>query len=230
MQIKLINDNTPDMLNNMRRQILAKIEGAKNYLQAQEEEKPQDNVKKVKHKLQDNEELVEYLFVDGKRKKKVIRHERRKKGLTKEEASEILKVFSLFDKDGSESIDSYELKDAMKALGIYVDKESLKKLMEKADKDGSGSIERPEFLSLMAELIERRDPKREVEKSFRMYDEDDGGTIDLGNLRKVVHELGYQDFVMDMECLSMIKIADTKQQNAVDLEDFMNVMHKAGLF
>ena len=100
-------------------------------------------------------------------------------------------VFTLFDKDGSESIDSYELKDAMKALGIYVDKESLKKLMEKADKDGSGSIERPEFLSLMAELIERRDPKREVEKSFRMYDEDDGGTIDLGNLRKVVHELGY---------------------------------------
>ena len=107
MQIKLINDSTPDMLNNMRRQILAKIEGAKNYLQAQEEEKPQDNVKKVKHKLQDNEELVEYLFVDGKRKKKVIRHERKKKGLTKEEASEILKVFSLFDKDGSESIDSY---------------------------------------------------------------------------------------------------------------------------
>jgi Ca2+-binding EF-hand superfamily protein len=43
-----------------------------------------------------------------------------------------------------------------------------------------------------------------------MYDDDDGGTIDLNNLRKVVHELGYQDTVTDMECLAMIKIADTK--------------------
>ena len=88
--------------------------------------------------------------MDGIRKKKCIRHERRKKGLTKEETNEILKVFTLFDKDNSGNIDSAELKDAMRALGIYVNKESLKKLMEKADKDGSGSIERPEFLSLMA--------------------------------------------------------------------------------
>ena len=62
--------------------------------------------------------------------------------------------------------------------------------MEKADKDGSGTIEQPEFLSLMAELIEKRNPKGEVEKAFRMYDDDDGGTIDLTNLRRVVRELG----------------------------------------
>lgn len=82
----------------------------------------------------------------------------KKKGLTKEETTEILKVFTLFDKDNSGNIDSNELKDAMRALGIYVNKESLKKLMEKADKDGSGTIECPEFLSLMAELIDKRDP------------------------------------------------------------------------
>jgi len=102
--------------------------------------------------------------------------------------------------------------------------------MEKADKDGSGTIEQPEFLSLMAELIEKRNPKGEVEKAFRMYDDDDGGTIDLSNLRRVVRELGYEDKVTDMECLAMVKIADSKNQNAVDFEDFMNVMMKAGLF
>lgn len=82
----------------------------------------------------------------------------------------------------------------------------------------------------MAELIEKRNPKREVEKAFRMYDNDDGGTIDLANLRQVVKELGYEDIVTDMECLSMIKIADTKLSNSVDKEDFMLIMHKAGLF
>ncbi len=119
----------------------------------------------------------------------------------------------------------------MRALGIFVQsKEEQKKLMERADKDGSGTIELSEFTSLMAELIHKRDSKTEVEKAFRMYDEDDGGTIDLKNLRKVANELGYRDTVTDMECLSMIKVADTKNINAVDLEDFMSVMHKAGLF
>ena len=37
---------------------------------------------------------------------------------------EILKVFKLFDKDNSGNIDSSELKDAMRALGIYVSKEN----------------------------------------------------------------------------------------------------------
>lgn len=60
----------------------------------------------------------------------------------------------MFDKDGSSTIDANELKDAMSALGIYAkDKDTLKKLMEKADKDGSGVIELAEFMSLMAELI-----------------------------------------------------------------------------
>ena len=71
-----------------------------------------------------------------------------------EECDEINKVFQLFDKDGSETIDANELKDAMSALGLFAkDKEAQKKLMEKADKDGSGAIEQNEFLSLMAELI-----------------------------------------------------------------------------
>jgi Ca2+-binding EF-hand superfamily protein len=95
---------------------------------------------------------------DGKKRKKILRHVRKWKGLTLEELEEIDKVFHLFDKDGSGNIDSNELKDAMTALGIYCNKEQLRKFMDKADKDGSGTIEDKEFQSLMAELINRRDP------------------------------------------------------------------------
>jgi Ca2+-binding EF-hand superfamily protein len=98
---------------------------------------------KKHHKLQENEELLEY-FVDktGKRKKRVLRRTRTTKGLTEEECAEIHKVFNLFDKDGSGTIDALELKDAMRALGIFVaNREEQKKYMEKADKDGSGTIE-----------------------------------------------------------------------------------------
>lgn len=60
--------------------------------------------------------------VDGKRKKKIIRRVKKHKALSEEEVKEIYAAFELFDKDKSGTIDSHELKDAMKALGIYVNK------------------------------------------------------------------------------------------------------------
>ena len=147
--------------------------------------------KRQRYKLKDNEELVDIVLIDGKKKKKIIRRSKIWKKLSVEEVHEIDTIFRTFDKDQSGNIDSMELKDAMSALGIYVTKESLKKLMEKADKDGSGTIEEKEFQSLMAELITMRDIKWEVEKAYRMYDEEDIGAIDLKNLQKVKMDLGF---------------------------------------
>lgn len=151
------------------------------------------------------------------------------KTLTNEEVNEIKEAFALFDKDQSGNIDVLELKDAMKALGIYMNKEQSKVLMEKADKDGSGTIEIGEFMALMAEKINQRNPKEEVLKAFRMYDDDDGGTIDFVNLRKVATELAFEN-ITDEDCIKMIKIADRSGNNEVDIEDFMEIMHKGGLF
>ena len=122
-----------------------------------------------------------------------------------------------------------ELKDAMKALGVYLSKDSSRSLMEKADKDGSGTIEIDEFLALMAEKINQRNPRDEVFKAFRMYDDDDGGTIDFGNLRKVATELAFEN-ITDEDCIKMINIADSKGQGEVDINDFMAVMSRGGLF
>ena len=159
--------------------------------------------KKSKYTLGENDEFIEYIYVDGIRKKKVLKRENKQKPLTMEEVSEIKEAFALFDKDKSGNIDVIELKDAMKALGIYMNKEQSKTLMEKADKDGSGTIEINEFLALMAEKINQRDPKQEVYKAFRMYDDDDGGTIDFVNLRKVATELAYEN-ITDEDCIKMI--------------------------
>ena len=63
-----------------------------------------------------------YTTTEGKRKKKIKRLSKEKRRLTKEEVNEIEHAFGLFDKDGSQSIDVAELKDAMKALGIHFDK------------------------------------------------------------------------------------------------------------
>ena len=83
----------------------------------------------------------------------------------------------MFDRDNSGNIDVNELRDAMKALGIYLKKDEVKTMMARVDKDGSGSIELDEFMALMAEkivilrlynnLIEWEKPRRRTEESIQ---------------------------------------------------------------
>jgi Ca2+-binding EF-hand superfamily protein len=47
----------------------------------------------------------------------------------------------LFDKDGSGNIDFYELRDAMRALGLQLTKEEVKEMMLKIDSDDNGFID-----------------------------------------------------------------------------------------
>ena len=72
-----------------------------------------------------DEEFVEYKHVemeDGtmKRKKVIKKITKKTKWLTQEQVEEIDNAFLLFDKDKSGTIDIFELKDALKALGIFL--------------------------------------------------------------------------------------------------------------
>ena len=96
-----------------------------------------------------------------------------------EEYNEIVDAFNLFDKDGSNTIDVGELRDALKVLGIHMNLNEVKELMEKADKDGSGTIDLDEFLPLMASKFEARDQESEIATAFKAYDDDDNGRIEL---------------------------------------------------
>ena len=118
----------------------------------------------------------------------------------------------------------------MRALGVMLNKEDLKTLMDNADKDGSGAIDFDEFLALMVQRIQYQNPKLEIKKAFRMYDDDEGGTIDFNNLRKVATELEEDTYIDDEDIELMIKLADTKGAGSVDFEDFMAIMAKAKLF
>ena len=95
---------------------------------------------------------------------------------------EVRAAFDLFDKDQSGNIDIHELRDAMKALGVYLPKEKIKALMKDIDTDGSGTVEFDEFLNLMKEKIKSRNAEDELKKSFRIYDEDDTGKISFEDL------------------------------------------------
>ena len=63
-----------------------------------------------------------------------------------------------------------------------------------------------------------------------MYDDDEGGTIDFTNLKKVANELEDEEFVTDEEIEMMLRIADTSGKGVVDKTDFRRIMREAGLY
>ena len=115
---------------------------------------------------------------------------KKKLDITDEQKEEIKEIFDLFDTDGSGSIDAKELKVAMKSLGYDAKKEEIKKMIADADRDGNGYIDYDEFLEMMVTRIGNRDPKEEMLKAFRLFDDDETGKVSFKNLKRVDKELG----------------------------------------
>ena len=148
--------------------------------------------------------------------------------LTEEQKQEIKEAFDLFDTDGSGNIDQKELKVAMRALGFEPKREEIKKLISEVDKDGTGVIDFPEFLDMMTAKMAVRDPREEMLKAFRLFDDDESGKISFKNLKRVAKELG--ENMTDDEILEMIEEADRDGDGEIGEEEFMRIMRKTNLF
>ncbi len=73
-----------------------------------------------------------------------------------------------------------------------------------------------------------RDPREEILKAFRLFDDDNTGKISLRNLKRVARELG--ETMTDDELQEMIDEADRDGDGEISEEDFIRVMKKTNLF
>ena len=67
--------------------------------------------------------------------------------------------------------------------------------------------------------IINRDPKEEMIKTFRLFDDDNTGKISFKNLKRVAKELGER--MTDEELQGMIEMADKDGDGEVNAEEFM---------
>ncbi|RQM31229.1 hypothetical protein B5M09_002418 [Aphanomyces astaci] len=120
------------------------------------------------------------------------------KALDDEQMEEIKEAFSLFDTDGSGSIDARELKAAMRALGFQVKKAEVRKMIADIDKDENGTIEFENFVEMMtSRMVNACDAWSMVTAhhplEFEGYEGRSGedlSTISFKNLKRVCTELG----------------------------------------
>ena len=149
-------------------------------------------------------------------------------GLTEEQKQEIREAFDLFDADGSGSIDSGELKTAMRALGFEPEDDEIQKMISDIDGDASGTIDYTEFLEMMTKKIGAKDVEGECVKAFGLFDTDGSGSITFEELKRVASELG--EAMTEDELQEMLDEADTTGDGTISNEEFMNVMKAQKLF
>ena len=83
-------------------------------------------------------------------------------------------------------------------------------------KTGNGTIDFPEFLTMMARKMKDTDTEEELKEAFRVFDKDGNGFISAAELRHVMTNLGEK--LTDEEVDEMIREADIDGDGQVNYD------------
>ena len=92
----------------------------------------------------------------------------------------------------------------MRSLGQNPTEAELQDMINEVDADGNGTIDFPEFLTMMARKMRDTDSEEEIKEAFKVFDKDGNGYISAAELRHVMTNLGTYLFFV-----SIFKYYDT---------------------
>lgn len=144
-------------------------------------------------------------------------------GLSEDEVADLKEAFSMFDTDNGGTISFTELRGVMKSLGANPTDDDLKRMMQSVDDNGDNEIDFEEFLDLMSSnKPSLDDPDRELREAFKVFDEDNSGSISRTEVRKIMKKLGQK--LSDEELDAMMEEVDTDKDGQIDFNEFKSMM------
>ena len=143
--------------------------------------------------------------------------------LSEEQLGEFKEAFKFFDKDNDGQISKNDLEGVMRSLRQHCTEELLTDMIDDLDTDGNGSIDFPEFLTMMTRKMQRvEDRDEEIMTAFKIFDQNEDGFISVDELRNVMTHLGEK--VTDDEINEMILEADENGDGKINYDEFRNMI------
>lgn len=141
--------------------------------------------------------------------------------LTTEQLEEFQEAFATFDEDGSGTIDRDELKRLLEFAGQAPTNDELTEMINIIDVDGTGDINFPEFVTLMAHKMATETSNETLQSAFNVFDTDGSGVISAEEFHRVIHNLGETSIsVEDLEeVMTGKEVADYIKKSLRDLDD-----------
>ena len=63
-------------------------------------------------------------------------------------------------------------------------------MIAETDKEGIGAVSFEEFFAIMSVKMSEKDEKEEILKAFKLFNDDDTGSISLNNIKRIAKEQG----------------------------------------
>lgn len=147
--------------------------------------------------------------------------------LTDDQINQFKKVFKKFDKDASGYIPMKTVGTVMRLLGQNPTELELENYVHEVDPQGSGFVDFPTFVGLMAGKL--RDPfatsSDEMIEAFRVFDTERTGMISADYLREILSTLGEKlgDQEID-ELVRVSQLADKDADGNINYEALVNLI------
>jgi len=142
--------------------------------------------------------------------------------LSEEQIGEFQDAFTYFDTDHDGIINSRELGSVLRQIGQNPTEAELQDMVNDVDKDGTGSIDFPEFLAMMAMKINEQNAEDEIREAFKVFDGDGNGYIDRHELAIMLRFMG--ESISEEEIKDIIEEADKDKDGLIDYSEFYSMM------
>ena len=140
--------------------------------------------------------------------------------LTQDQLNVLKESFDLFDVNRCNSIDLFELKLTLKAFNFKLSKEKFSQLIQKYAKDNFIIYEN--FIKLMTQLFNERDPREEASIAFDCFDVNKKGKLGLTELKLAIRELDTKISETDLQ--HIIDEFDKDGDGYIKKDDFLAIL------
>jgi calmodulin len=144
--------------------------------------------------------------------------------LNEDEIEMCREAFERFDKDGSGSIDMWELQATLQAMGQTPSEEEIYQMISSVDDDGNGTIDFGEFLMVIENQKKKFSEESDDTEMVAAFvavggNNDKSGVVKVDLLIKVI-----KDFGLTIDIEQLIEETDKDHSGTVDYDEFRQML------